>query len=242
MIRFRGPATQELFGLIRRLAPPRVLPCISGETGTGKELASRALAQARPAQPRRFVTVQLLGGGRDAVSRASCFGHVRGAFTGATENKAVLFELADGGTPIPRRGRRAPATVQAKLLRVLENGELQRVARSSRGRSRQLLPRPIATCAGGGAGRFRNDLYYRLNVAEITLPPLRNRAKTPVSHRRFVRTFGQRFRQGVCRVDPWRRAILSGAQWTARPPAAQLLERRLLLADSDTVSEPIWRD
>jgi DNA-binding NtrC family response regulator len=236
----RGPATQELFGLIRRLAPHARVALISGETGTGKELAARALHKLGPRSARRFVTVNC-SAVVETLFESELFGHVRGAFTGATENKAGLFELADGGTLFLDEVGELPATVQAKLLRVIENGELQRVGSLE---PRKVDVRLIAATNRDlreevAAGRFRNDLYYRLNVAEITLPPLRNRREDiPYLTAAFIRTFGQRFGKSFAGLTPGAERMLSGAQWDGNVRQLRnVLERACMLADGETVTE-----
>ncbi len=122
----RGPLMQDLFGMIRRLAPHVRTALITGETGTGKELVARALHQTGPRRDRRFVTVNC-SAVVETLFESELFGHVRGAFTGATDHKTGLFELADGGTLFLDEIGELPPSVQAKLLRVLECGEVHRV-------------------------------------------------------------------------------------------------------------------
>ena len=122
----RGPLMQDVFALIRRLAPHVRTALITGETGTGKELVARALHRTGPRRDRRFVTVNC-SAVVESLFESELFGHVRGAFTGATENKPGLFEAADGGTLFLDEIGELPLTVQAKLLRVLELGEVHRV-------------------------------------------------------------------------------------------------------------------
>ena len=122
----RGPLMQELFGMIRRLAPHVRTALITGETGTGKELVARALHRTGPRRERRFVTVNC-SAVVETLFESELFGHVRGAFTGATDHKPGLFELADGGTLFLDEIGELPLSLQAKLLRVLELGEVHRV-------------------------------------------------------------------------------------------------------------------
>src|SRR5205814_726508 len=122
----RGPAMQELFGLIKRLSPHVRTVLVTGETGTGKELVARALHKLGPRSAKRFTTVNC-SAVVETLFESELFGHVRGAFTGATDHKAGLFEVADGGTLFLDEVGELPVAVQAKLLRVLEEGEVQRV-------------------------------------------------------------------------------------------------------------------
>ncbi len=172
----RGPAMQEVFNLIRRLAPHVRTALVSGETGTGKELVARALHQTGPRSARRFVAVNC-SAVVETLFESELFGHVRGAFTGATESKAGLFETADGGTLFLDEIGELPPSLQAKLLRVLETGEVQRV-----GSVQPVKTDVRVVCATNRdlsaevmAGSFRSDLLYRLNVVQIALPALRER-------------------------------------------------------------------
>ena len=166
----RGPVMQELFGMIRRLAPHVRTALITGETGTGKELVARALHQTGPRRERRFVTVNC-SAVVETLFESELFGHVRGAFTGATDNKPGLFELADGGTLFLDEIGELPPSVQAKLLRVLELGEVHRVGSLE---SRRVDVHVIAATnrdlrAEVAAGRFRSDLV---------LPPQHRRSRS----------------------------------------------------------------
>src|SRR5262249_44368429 len=172
----RSAQMQELFGMIRRLAPHLRTALITGETGTGKELVARALHKIGPRRDRRFVTVNC-SAVVETLFESELFGHVRGAFTGATDHKPGLFEAADGGTLFLDEIGELPLSVQAKLLRVLELGEVHRVGSLE---PRRLSVHVIAATnrdlrAEVTAGRFRSDLYYRLNIVEVRLPPLRGR-------------------------------------------------------------------
>jgi two-component system response regulator HydG len=172
----RSPVMQELFGLVRRLAPHVHVAVITGETGTGKELVARGLHQLGPRRENRFVTINC-SAVVETLFESELFGHVRGAFTGASETKPGLFEVADGGTIFLDEIGELPLTVQAKLLRVLESGEVNRVGSLE---SRKVNVHIIAATnrdlrAEVAAGRFRSDLYYRLNVIALHVPPLRDR-------------------------------------------------------------------
>src|SRR5687767_13811535 len=170
----RGPVMQELFGMIRRLAPHVRTALITGETGTGKELVARALHKTGPRRDRRFVTINC-SAVVETLFESELFGHARGAFTGAMERKPGLFDMADGGVIFLDEVGELPLTVQAKLLRVLEAGEIQSVGGLE---PRQIDVQVLAATNRDlhievAAGRFRTDLFYRLNVVEIHLPALR---------------------------------------------------------------------
>ena len=236
----RGPAMQEIFGLIRRLAPHARTALITGETGTGKELVAKALHKLGPRSARRFVTVNC-SAVVETLFESELFGHVRGAFTGATDHKAGLFETADGGTVFLDEIGELPGSVQAKLLRVLENGEVQRVGSLE---PRRVDVRLIAATNRDlreevAAGRFRGDLYYRLNVAEIVLPPLRDRREDiPYLTASFVQSFATRFDKPLVGLTPAAERMLSEARWDGNVRQLRnALERACILADDEFVAE-----
>ena len=153
----RSPAMQELFDSIRRLAPHVRTVLVTGETGTGKELVAKALHSAGPRHARRFITVNC-SAVVETLFESELFGHVRGAFTGATDTKVGLFEHADGGTLFLDEVGELPLALQAKLLRAVENGEVQRVGSLE---SRKVDVHVIAATnrdlrAESAAGRFRS--------------------------------------------------------------------------------------
>src|SRR5437660_1306357 len=209
----RSPIMQEVFSLIQRLAPHAKVALVTGETGTGKELAARAFHQAGPRRSKPFVTVNC-SAVVDTLFETELFGHVRGAFTGAVESKTGLFEAAQGGTLFLDEIGELPLTVQAKLLRALENGEVQRVG--------SLQPKRVDVAviaatnrdlrAEVAAGRFRGDLFYRLNVVEVTLPPLRDR-REDISYltAAFMRDCAERMRKSLSSLTPAAERILLGA-------------------------------
>jgi DNA-binding NtrC family response regulator len=236
----RGPAMQELFGLIRRLAPHVRTALISGETGTGKELVARALHRTGPRRDRRFVTVNC-SAVVETLFESELFGHVRGAFTGATEHKPGLFESADNGTLFLDEIGELPLTVQAKLLRVLELGEVHRVGSLD---PRKVSVHVIAATnrdlrAEVAAGRFRSDLYYRLNVVEVRLPPLRDRREDiPYLTAAFVRDTAERLQKALVGLTPGAERILGAAAWEGNVRELRnAIERACILADGDFITE-----
>jgi DNA-binding NtrC family response regulator len=236
----RGPAMQDLFGMIRRLAPHVRTALITGETGTGKELVARALHKIGPRRDRRFVTVNC-SAVVETLFESELFGHVRGAFTGATENKPGLFEAADGGTLFLDEIGELPQSVQAKLLRVLELGEVHRVGSLE---PRRVSVHVIAATnrdlrAEVTAGRFRSDLYYRLNVVEVKLPTLRDRREDiPYLTAAFVRDTSERLQKPVLGLTPGAERLLSAAQWEGNVRELRnVLERACILSDGDFITE-----
>ena len=172
----RGPLMQELFAHDPAAGAARA-DRADHRRDRHRQGAGRARAASHRSAPRApFVAVNC-SAVVETLFESELFGHVRGAFTGATENKPGLFELADGGTLFLDEIGELPLTVQAKLLRVLELGEVHRVGSLE---PRRVDVRVIAATnrdlrAEVGAGRFRSDLYYRLNIVEVKLPPLRER-------------------------------------------------------------------
>jgi two-component system nitrogen regulation response regulator NtrX len=171
-----GPAMQQVRALIARVAPTEARVLVTGESGTGKELVAAAIHSASRRRGRAFVTVNCAAIPRDLVE-SEMFGHERGAFTGATERRLGRFELAHGGTLFLDEVGDLSQEAQAKLLRTLETGELQRIGAES---VRRIDARVVAATNRqlGDAvhnGGFREDLFFRLNVFPIQLPPLRER-------------------------------------------------------------------
>jgi two-component system, NtrC family, response regulator HydG len=236
----RGPRMQDLFGLIRRLAPHVRLALITGETGTGKELVARALHGLGPRRDRRFIAVNC-SAVNDMTFESELFGHVRGGFLGATENKPGLFELAEGGTLFLDEIGGLPLTAQAKLLRVLETGEVSRVgALDSRRVDVHVLAatnRELRTEVA--AGRFRGDLYYRLNIVEVKLPPLRDRREDiPYLTAAFVREISERLQKPLQGLTPGAEALLTDSPWEGNVRELRnVIERACILADGEFVTE-----
>jgi DNA-binding NtrC family response regulator len=168
-------AMQEVFGLIERIAPSNVSVLITGESGTGKELVARTLHDLSERKGRPFVAVNCAAI-PEPLMESEIFGHEKGSFTGAVERRAGCFELAEGGTLLLDELGEMPIGTQAKLLRVLEERKLRRLgARTEQDVDVRVLAAtnriPEAAVA---AGQLRADLYYRLNVFHIALPPLRD--------------------------------------------------------------------
>ena len=236
----RGPAMQEVFGLIRRLAPHVRTALVSGETGTGKELVARALHQTGPRSARRFVAVNC-SAVVETLFESELFGHVRGAFTGATDSKAGLFETADGGTLFLDEIGELPLSLQAKLLRVLETGEVQRVGslQPTTTDVRVICATNRDLTAESIAGTFRSDLLYRLNVVQIALPALRvRREDIPYLTAAFIRNFSQRFAKTITGVSVAAERVLIDAPWPGNiRQLRNVIERACMMTDGPVLGE-----
>ncbi len=209
-----SPAMQAAMGLVERVAEHRTTVLITGESGTGKEVIARAIHRASPRAGAAFIGVNCAAI-PESLLESELFGHVRGAFTGATGDKAGLFEQADGGTLLLDEIGEMPLGLQAKLLRVLQEEEIRRVGdhKTRRVDVRLLAATARALDAEVAAGRFREDLYYRLKVVTIQLPPLVQRREDilPLARHfaaRLARRLGRRLD-----FTPEATAWLEAQQW-----------------------------
>lgn len=191
----RSPRMLEVFDLVQRIAPHFRTALILGETGTGKELVARALHNLSPRKKQRFAVCNCAAV-VESLMESQLFGHTKGSFTGATEDRVGLFEWADGGTVFLDEVGELSLQMQSKLLRVLENEEVQRVGSPQ---TRRVDVRVIAATGRDlnqevQTGKFRSDLWYRLNMIEIRLPPLRER-KEDISLlcRHFLERFNRQY-------------------------------------------------
>jgi DNA-binding NtrC family response regulator len=210
-----GPAMRQLLETISRLAPKDITVLIRGETGTGKELiASLMHAQSHRAGRAlvRFNCAAIPGD----LAEAELFGHVRGAFTGASQARRGFFAQADGGTLVLDEIGELPLPVQAKLLRALQEGEIQPVGA---GKVERVDVRVVA-CTNrdlaeeARAGRFREDLYYRLAVVDLVVPPLReHREDIPALASEFARRYAERFGMQDVRLQPELLDSLQRLEW-----------------------------
>ncbi|HEY5974985.1 MAG TPA: sigma-54 dependent transcriptional regulator [Geobacteraceae bacterium] len=230
----RNERMREIFDLIRRVCDFKTTVLISGESGTGKELVARALHYNSRRQQAPFVAVNC-GAIPESLLESELFGHVKGAFTDAIADKVGLFEQADGGTLFLDEIGEMPLSLQVKLLRVLQEEEIRRVGGSS---TRRVDVRVVSASARQledevRAGRFREDLLFRLNVFAITLPPLRERLEdVPLLAEHFLAKFAVTFGKQVSSCTPEAMQALVSYHWPGNVRELEnVIERGVILCD-----------
>lgn len=233
-----SPVMQPVLETIERVAPTDANVLITGESGCGKGLVARILHAESPRCDRSLVIVNI-GSLSETVFESEMFGHVRGAFTDAKADRVGRFELADRGTLFLDEIANIPAAQQARLLRVLEDGEFERLGSS---RTQQVDVRVLAATNADvqveiEAGRFRSDLLYRLNTIHIHLPPLRERGEDILRlAQRFLERHAQRYRRPV---DGFSDAALSALRRYTWPgnvrELSHVVERAVLMARGKTI-------
>ncbi|HEY4360938.1 MAG TPA: sigma-54 dependent transcriptional regulator [Bryobacteraceae bacterium] len=234
----RSPQMWEMFSRIRRVAPHYRALLITGETGTGKDLVARSLHQQSPVAKGRYVVLNC-SAVVETLFESELFGHVKGAFTGAHADKPGLFEHAHGGTIFLDEIGDMPLTTQAKLLRVLQNQEVQRVGALT---PRKIDVRVVAATnhnlrAAIAEKRFREDLYYRLSMVEIQIPRLADRKEDlPLLQRHFVTRFAAQYGKVIRGLTHRARIRLAQHQW---PGNVRELENVLGHAAMMTLSDTI---
>jgi DNA-binding NtrC family response regulator len=233
-----SPAMQPVLQLISRVGPSDANVLITGENGTGKGIVAQSLHAVSMRSNKPLVTVNA-GGLSEGVFESELFGHVKGAFTDAKAERVGRFELADGGTLFLDEIANVPLNLQAKLLRVLETGEFERVGSS---KTRKANVRIISATNADlseevAAGRFRQDLLFRLNTIEIRLPPLRHRREDiPLLAIFFLRQHAQRYRKHLNNFDDAAMQELLNHSWPGNVRELDhALERAVLMAQSNIV-------
>jgi DNA-binding NtrC family response regulator len=228
-----SPAMKPVLEMIRRIGPSDANVLIRGENGTGKGVVARALHAASKRAARPLVSVNA-GGLSEGVFESELFGHAKGAFTDAKSERVGRFELADGGTLFLDEIANVPLAQQAKLLRVVESGEFERVGSSKTLRVdvRLVSATNAALEDDVDAGRFRRDLLFRLNTVEIRLPPLRDRREDiPTLAAHFLRANARRYRKTIAGFDaPALKALLEHP-WPGNVRELEhVVERAVLMA------------
>jgi two-component system response regulator PilR (NtrC family) len=230
----KSPKMQELFTLLQKVAQSNSTVLITGESGCGKELVSAALHNLSARKQKNFVTINCATF-PEGLLESELFGHVKGSFTGALYNKEGLFEVADKGSIFLDEIGEMPLSLQSKLLRVLENGTFRRVGGLNDitvdVRVISATNRDIAEAIS--AGRFREDLFYRLNVVPINIPPLRER---PDDIPLLLDHFLHKFSAGTKRFSLEALRILMKYPWKGNVRELEnMVERTVLLADGETI-------
>ncbi len=235
----KSAAMERVFEMIRKIAPARTSVLLIGESGTGKELAARALHELGPRSDRPFVAVNCAAI-PETLLESELFGHVRGSFTGANTDKQGLFEAAHGGTLLLDEVAELPVAMQVKLLRVLQERKVKPVGGLT---EREVDVRIVAATnrdleAEVDKGAFRQDLFYRLNVIQIRLPPLRERREDiPLLVDHFIRKFSAEHGRAVTAADPEAMAALMAYHFPGNVREIEnLIERAVTLAPTDRMS------
>jgi DNA-binding NtrC family response regulator len=233
-----SPAIRAVLESIRRVAPSKATVFIRGESGTGKELVARAIHALSPRRDGPFVRVNCAALS-ETLLESELFGHERGAFTGAVQRREGRFELAHKGTLLLDEVSEISPRIQAKLLRVLEEEEFERVGGQ---RTLQVDVRVIATSnrnleAAIKDGTFREDLFYRLHVVPVVLPPLRDRKEdVPLLVRTFLEKFARENGKAVTKVTPGAMARLSAFHWPGNVrELSNVVHRAVVLAPGDAI-------
>ena len=227
---------RKLFGLMAKVIDVTTTILIQGETGTGKELIAKVIHYNGPLKDQPFVA-ENCGALSENLLESELFGHVKGAFTGAVSDKKGLFEMADGGTVLLDEIGEMPLAMQVKLLRVLQEGQFRPVGASH---YVKVNVRIIACTnrdleAEMAKGKFREDLFYRVNVFPLTIPPLRERKEDiPLLAAHFLKEFAQKFKRPVPRLTSTALELLSAYDWPGNVRELQNeMERALTLAGND---------
>ena len=230
---------QEVYRLIDLAAPTSAPVLITGESGTGKELVARSLHELSPAAKGPFVAVNC-SAIPESLLESEIFGHERGAFTGALERRAGCFELANGGTLFLDEIAEMGGSIQAKFLRILQDGTVRRLGGRSeiRVEVRVLAATNKEPLKAIKDGSFREDLYYRLNVLQIPLPPLRERREDiPLLVQSFFEEFNAKYEKHIRAVDDEVQQILMQHPWPGNiRELRNTLERAVILCEGDLIA------
>jgi len=234
-----SPAMKPVVEIIRRVAPSDANVLIRGENGTGKGVVARAIHAASRRASKPLVSVNA-GGLAESVFESELFGHVRGAFTDAKSDRVGRFELADGGTLFLDEIANVPPAQQAKLLRVVESGEFERVGSSQ---TRKVDVRLISATNAAledevQGGRFRQDLLFRINTVEIRLPPLRERREDiPLLAGHFLRDRAAKYRKSLSGFDAAAMKALLEHAWPGNVREIEhVVERAVLMANGPAIA------
>jgi two-component system response regulator AtoC len=229
---------QEIFEVIRKVASYKSTILITGDSGTGKELIARALHYHSDRSKNPFIPVNC-GAIPENLLESELFGHAKGAFTDAIRTKKGLFEEADGGTLFLDEIGELPAQLQVKLLRVLQEGEIRRIGES---KPIKIDVRIVSATVKDlikevNEGRFRDDLFYRLNVLPIHIPPLRERKEDiPLLINHFIKKYSQSMNKNVVGIDPKALETMMNYKWYGNVRELEnTIERAIVLSDGENI-------
>jgi len=232
-------ALQRVLSLVSKVAPTDASVLITGETGTGKELVARAIHRRSQRSSKPFVTVNCAAIPRDLIA-SELFGHEKGSFTGAVQRRVGRFELADGGTVFLDEVGELPKETQIALLRVLQEREFERVGGT---RSIQTNVRVVAATnrdlrAATAAGTFRSDLFYRLNVFPLEVPPLRDRREDiPELVEYFIDRCANHMGKNIIGINDKSLELLQSYPWPGNIRELQnVIERSVILCETENFS------
>src|SRR5258705_9539435 len=239
-----SPALKNVLSRISKVAPTDSTVLITGETGTGKELVARAIHRRSDRASRPFVGVNCAAIPRDLIA-SELFGHEKGAFTGASQQRLGRFELANGGTLFLDEVGELPAETQIALLRVLQEHEFERVGGSRRIRAdvRVIAATNRDLQAAISTGAFRSDLFYRLHVFPIHIPSLRERREDiPLLVEYFIDRYARKARKNIKRVSKKTLELIQSYPWPGNIRELQnVIERSVILCETEIFSiEENW--
>ena len=241
----QSPKMREIFDLIQTVAPQTSRVLITGESGTGKELVARAIHENSQRSQAPFITINC-GAFPETLLESELFGYIKGAFTGAGENRAGLFQAADGGTLFMDEIGNMSLTMQVKLYRVLQEGKVRPVG------SNEEIDIDVRIIAATNKdfekeiaeGRFREDLFYRLSVIPIQLPALRERREDiPLLARHFLETFRKSMEKVISGISPEAMRRLESYDWPGNVRELEnTMERAVALESGTEISLPVLPD
>lgn len=239
----KSAVMQQVFDLITQVAPHRSTVLVQGESGTGKELVAKAIHAASGRADAPFVAINC-GNIPSDLLESELFGHVRGAYTGATNAKKGLFEAASGGTLFLDEVATISMEMQAKLLRVIQEREFRRLGglENIKVDVRIIAATNVDLQTAVRQGSFREDLYYRLNVIVIKLPGLRERTEDiPALAEHFIRKYGEESRRERLSIDAGALKVLMDHTWPGNVRELEnVIERAVVLASGDTITAELF--
>ncbi len=238
----KSSSMQQVFDLIAQVGPRRSTILVQGESGTGKELAARAIHASSGRSDAQFVAINC-GNIPSELLESELFGHVRGAYTGATSAKKGLFQVADGGSLFLDEVSTISPEMQVKLLRVIQEREFRHLGgvENIKVDIRIIAATNTDLQAAVRAGTFREDLYYRLNVIVIKLPPLRERSEDiPLLADHFTRKYCEENRRELCQVDGAAMKVLMDYDWPGNVRELEnVIERAVVLAPGSLLTSDL---